>query len=147
MLVTKSVQEASNISKEILVKLNAKRSLNLGPWDRIWNSLYQIQRMQPKDSMFLMGTESSLYQDCSKYFERVIAVQDIHWNWIRYFLSAQLSCIICLPNTGNQFRSSGPLDGVGRRRPLPFLRADYWFHRCSIRKQFLKVYREERPFD
>lgn len=31
MLVTKSVQEASNISKEILVKLNAKRSLNLGP--------------------------------------------------------------------------------------------------------------------
>lgn len=37
---------------------NVKRNLNLGPWDRIWNSLYQIQTMQPKDSTFLMVTES-----------------------------------------------------------------------------------------
>lgn len=134
-LVTKSVQMASSISKEIDVKLNVKR--NLKPWGRIWNSLYQIQTMQPNDSMFFMGIESSLYQDCSKYFERVIAAQDIHWNWIKYFLFTHLSCIICLPNTGSQRRPSGPLDSVAHRRPLPFLRADYCFHRnCSIRKQF-----------
>lgn len=71
MLVTKSVQEASNISEEMSVKLNVKRDLNLGPWHRILNSLYQIQTMQPQDSMFLMGSEASLYEDCSKYFERV----------------------------------------------------------------------------
>lgn len=130
-----------------ICEAKCKEKFKSWSWDRICNSLYQIQTMQPKDSMFLMVTESSLYQDCSKHFERAIAVQDIHWNWIRYFLSAQLSCTICLPNTGSQLRSSGPLDSVGRKRPLPFLRADYWFQRCSIRKQFLQVYREERPFD
>lgn len=148
MLATKSVQVASNVSKEMFVKLNVKRNLNLSPWGRIWNSLYQIQTMQPNDSTFFTGTESSLYQDCSKYFERVIAAQDIHWNWIKYFLFTHLSCVICLPNTGSQRKPSGPLDSVAPRRPLPFVRADYWFHRnCSIRKQFLQVYREERLFD
>lgn len=61
MLVTRSVQEASDISKEIFVELNVKRNLNFGPGVRIWNSFYQIQTMQPKDSSFLIGKESSLY--------------------------------------------------------------------------------------
>lgn len=61
MLVSKSLQEASDISKEVFVKLNAKRNLTFGPGVRIWNSLYQIQTMQPKDSSFLIGKESSLY--------------------------------------------------------------------------------------
>lgn len=59
MLVTKSLQEASNISREVFVELNVKRNLTLGP--EVWNSLYQIQIMQPKDSSFLIGKESSLY--------------------------------------------------------------------------------------
>lgn len=61
MLVTKSLQEASNISREVFVELNVKRNLTLGPEVWIWNSLYQIQIMQPKDSSFLIGKESSLY--------------------------------------------------------------------------------------
>ena len=106
MLVTERVQEALP-SKEIFLKLNVKRNLNVGLWDRIRDSLYQIQTMQPKDLKILTGRELSLYQGCSKYFERVIAVQDIHWNWIRHFLSAQLSWTICLPNTGSQLRAPG----------------------------------------
>lgn len=61
MLVNKSLQEASNISKDVLVELNVKINLTFGPGVWIWNSLYQIQTMQPKDSSFLIGTESSLY--------------------------------------------------------------------------------------